>query len=244
MSAEDSTDEILALLESQNDGLNTDEWRIKERKIINLLHVELIFTVDGASMDTIKKCEFLLDYKLGTAPLRRKLPPKHKTPDNSDESVDKSSDNLKPAEQHTALSGVGENKQTKIPTEHLKDTGDSARGNKSNPNLNRPGTSGIGSTGNLGYPKISKEPRCVDVGSENTSQESSGPKALLGSKRYAKNSPINHGPTKTVLDNKDSVHKNKYISKYIKSLGNHETNIGGLKSPQESETSKNNASEK
>lgn len=179
VSAEDSTDEILALLESQNDGLNTDEWRIKERKIINQLHVELIFTVDGASMDTIKKCEFLLDYKFGTAPLRRKLPPKHKTPDNSDESVNKSGDNLKPAEQHTALSGVGENKQTKIPTEHLKDTGDSARGNKSNPNLNRPGTSGIGSTGNLGYPKISKEPRGVNVGSENTSQESSGPKALL-----------------------------------------------------------------
>ncbi|XP_062715153.1 uncharacterized protein LOC134291437 [Aedes albopictus] len=76
VSAEDNTDEILALLESQNDGLNTDAWRIKERNTINELHAELIFTVDGASMDTIKKCEFLLDYKFGTAPLHRKLPSK------------------------------------------------------------------------------------------------------------------------------------------------------------------------
>lgn len=72
--AEDSTDDILELLESQNEDLNTDEWRIKERNIINQLHVELIFTVDGASLDAIKKCEFTLDYKFGTAPLRRKIP--------------------------------------------------------------------------------------------------------------------------------------------------------------------------
>lgn len=76
MSAEDSNEEIFALLESQNDGLVVDSWKIFLRKIINKRHVELTFSVDAVSMKTLKECEFVLDYKFGNAPIRKKLPKK------------------------------------------------------------------------------------------------------------------------------------------------------------------------
>lgn len=72
-SAEDNNEEILALLESQNDGLVVDAWRILQRNIINQQHVELIFTVDGVSMNSIKDSEFVLDFKFGNAPIRKKF---------------------------------------------------------------------------------------------------------------------------------------------------------------------------
>ena len=76
MSAEDSNEEIFALLESQNDGLVVDSWKIFLRKIINKRHVELTFSVDAVSMKTLKECEFVLDYKFGNVPIRKKLPKK------------------------------------------------------------------------------------------------------------------------------------------------------------------------
>lgn len=237
VSAEDSTDEILALLESQNDGLNTDEWRIKERNTINELHAELIFTVDGASMDTIKKCEFLLDYKFGTAPLRRKLPPRNKasnqTTDGSDEIVGNSGMIGKPAEQPTAPTGSGGLEQTKIPLQHLKNTGDMA----CDPNpgmICLPGTSGIGNAGNrLSSKKIPKEPRNNKSGLNGQGSPGSKGALALGSKRHAKSSSANLNQT---IDNENPIHKNKYIVKYIKSLGDRGTNKGGIKAPQESDT--------
>lgn len=72
-SAGDSNDGILALLESQNDGLIVDAWRILQRNTINQQHVELIFTVDGVSMNSIKNCEFMLDFKFGNAQIRKKF---------------------------------------------------------------------------------------------------------------------------------------------------------------------------
>lgn len=54
-SADDSNAQILTLLESQNDGLNSDEWRILQRNTIRQRHVELVFTVDGVSLKSIKK---------------------------------------------------------------------------------------------------------------------------------------------------------------------------------------------
>lgn len=72
-SAEDSNEEILTLLESQNDGLNSDEWRILQRNNINQRHVELVFTVDGMSLKSIKKSEYTLDFKFGNANLRKKF---------------------------------------------------------------------------------------------------------------------------------------------------------------------------
>ena len=74
MSAEDSNEDILALLEAQNEGLVVDSWKIFMRKIINKRHVELTFSVDWTSMRSLKKCGFVLDYKFGNAPIRRKLP--------------------------------------------------------------------------------------------------------------------------------------------------------------------------
>lgn len=72
-STEDKNEEILALLESQNDGLAVDAWRILQRNTISQRHVELVFTVDGASLNSIKQCEFSLDYKFGNATLRKKF---------------------------------------------------------------------------------------------------------------------------------------------------------------------------
>ncbi|XP_062708137.1 uncharacterized protein LOC134288180 [Aedes albopictus] len=71
LSAEDSNEEILALLESQNDGLAVDTWRVLQRNVKNQ-HVELVFTVDGGSLNSIKKSDFSLDFKFGYANLRKK----------------------------------------------------------------------------------------------------------------------------------------------------------------------------
>lgn len=82
-SAEDSNDTILALLESQNEGLIIDAWRILRRKVINQQHVELTFLVDGSSLQTIKTNSFVLDYKFGNA-LIRKQPQKKLVPSTID----------------------------------------------------------------------------------------------------------------------------------------------------------------
>lgn len=76
MSADDSNEEILALLEGQNDGLVVDSWKIFMRRIINKRHVELTFSVDGTSMRSLEECYFVLDYKFGNAPIRKKIPKK------------------------------------------------------------------------------------------------------------------------------------------------------------------------
>lgn len=74
MSADDSNEEILALLEAQNEGLVVDSWKIFQRKEINKRHIELTFSVDGTTLRTLDKCEFVLDYKFGNAPIRKKNP--------------------------------------------------------------------------------------------------------------------------------------------------------------------------
>ncbi|XP_053695788.1 uncharacterized protein LOC128745277 [Sabethes cyaneus] len=79
MSVEDSNEDILALLDAQNEGLVVDSWKIFVRKIINKRHVELTFSVDGVSMRSLNECNFVLDFKFGSAPIRKKNPKKTKT---------------------------------------------------------------------------------------------------------------------------------------------------------------------
>ena len=76
MSADDSNEEILALLEAQNEGLVVHSWKIFLRKVINKRHVELTFSVDGTSLRALNECEFVLDFKFGNAPIRKKNPKK------------------------------------------------------------------------------------------------------------------------------------------------------------------------
>lgn len=71
-SAEDSTDDILGFVESQNEGLLVDSWMIQKRYTVKQHHVELVFTVDAVSMETLEKCQFTVDYKFGVAYLRKK----------------------------------------------------------------------------------------------------------------------------------------------------------------------------
>lgn len=72
LSADDSTDEILALIESQNEGLVVDAWRILKRYTVKQQHTELVFTADATSMKTLKDCKFTIDYKFGSAFIRKK----------------------------------------------------------------------------------------------------------------------------------------------------------------------------
>lgn len=71
-SVEDSNENILALLESQNDGLLVDAWRILKRYVVREHHIELVFTVDATSMKTLEECNFNVDYKFGNAFIRKK----------------------------------------------------------------------------------------------------------------------------------------------------------------------------
>ncbi|XP_062709190.1 uncharacterized protein LOC134288405 [Aedes albopictus] len=63
-------DRIKALIESQND-ITTTNWRIVKRSILKDIHVEWIFTVEGASMEKLKKSKYTLNYRFGEIQLRK-----------------------------------------------------------------------------------------------------------------------------------------------------------------------------
>lgn len=83
VSVDDSNEDILAFVESQNEGLNVDAWRILKRHTVKQNHVELILTVDAASMKTLEHCEYTIDYKFGVAYLRKRT--STKTNDTDDQ---------------------------------------------------------------------------------------------------------------------------------------------------------------
>nr|XP_029714496.1 uncharacterized protein LOC115258514 [Aedes albopictus] len=71
-SVNNDNDTIRIFIESQNDGLTTDKWRIIQRNILYEKHVEWYFTVDEASMQHFRTCNFLINYKFGQTTLRKK----------------------------------------------------------------------------------------------------------------------------------------------------------------------------
>lgn len=71
-SEKDSNEEILAFVESQNEGLVVDTWRILKRYTVKQHHVELFFTVDAVSMRSLEDCKFTIDYKFGVAYIRKR----------------------------------------------------------------------------------------------------------------------------------------------------------------------------
>lgn len=134
-SAEDSNGEILALLESQNDGLTVDLWRILQRNVVSQRHVELVFTVDGASLSSIKKSEYNLDFKFGIAYLRKKFQKKYQNdgserPGSRDDNDSRQThvgtgDNKMVVDQIEEIpgpSGVGEAKTNRKATGHTANT--------------------------------------------------------------------------------------------------------------------------
>lgn len=62
---------IRALIESQNENLNTDAWRILNRSVINNMHIEWAFTVDGATMKTLIDRDMRINYKFGQISLKK-----------------------------------------------------------------------------------------------------------------------------------------------------------------------------
>lgn len=62
---------IKALIESQNENINTDAWRILRRSVINNLHIEWAFTVDGASMKTLVDRDMNINYKFGQISVKK-----------------------------------------------------------------------------------------------------------------------------------------------------------------------------
>nr|XP_029734587.1 uncharacterized protein LOC109403392 [Aedes albopictus] len=73
-SEQDSNEEILTYVESQNEGLVVDAWRILKRYTVKQYHVELVFTVDAVSMRSLEDCKFTIDYKFGVAYIRKRNP--------------------------------------------------------------------------------------------------------------------------------------------------------------------------
>ncbi|XP_065081792.1 uncharacterized protein LOC135704249 [Ochlerotatus camptorhynchus] len=71
-SVNDDNDTIRVFIESQNDGLSTNKWRIIQRNTLYEKHVEWFFTVDEASMQHFKACNFLINFKFGQTTLRKK----------------------------------------------------------------------------------------------------------------------------------------------------------------------------
>lgn len=71
-SEQDTNDEILTFVESQNEGLVVDAWRVLKRYVVKQHHVELVFTVDDVSLKSLENCKFTIDYKFGVAYLRKR----------------------------------------------------------------------------------------------------------------------------------------------------------------------------
>lgn len=72
LSEQDSNEEIFALVESQNEGLLVDSWRVLKRYTVKQHHVELMFTVDNVSMKSLESNKFIIDYKFGVAYIRHR----------------------------------------------------------------------------------------------------------------------------------------------------------------------------
>lgn len=171
MSAEDSNEDILALVEAQNEGLVVESWKIFMRKIINKRHVELRFSVDGASMKTLKNCDFVLDYKFGNAPIRKKVPKgdeseKMEVDNTVADTQDKTGDQN--VGKYTTNEKVPESQnmgQTRTDTNEANSTlagavtgDDEVGGNTTNQNV--PGRSGIQDTGRT---RLTPEYRRINI---------------------------------------------------------------------------------
>lgn len=85
-----SNDMILSLIESQNDNIITDAWRILRRHIKGD-HVELVLTVDDASLRKLRERQFVLNYRYGQILIKKKrsgqLNTAEQTPSNALEDV-------------------------------------------------------------------------------------------------------------------------------------------------------------
>lgn len=73
-SVDEDNDTIRAFIESQNDGYNTEHWKVYKRNILFDRHVEWTFTVDDESMEKIKASNFVVNYKFGQTTIRKKIP--------------------------------------------------------------------------------------------------------------------------------------------------------------------------
>lgn len=129
--------------------------------------------------------------------------------------------------------------QPKIPQEKRKNTG--VRGSTSDKCL--PGTSASGDSNSS---KMHEGTSNAARRSENITQQTPGSKSATGSKRIDNNSPrtsrtVPYSKTDVNKNQKPSnLHKNKYISNYIQSLGDRSTNTGGPKATQKSDNSLDN----
>lgn len=183
------------------------------------MHVELVFNVDFVSLNTIKKCKFLLDYKFGTAPLWRKNLQKSK-------SLNQAANNQGLQSLNKVQNGDKDKEveQTEAPIEVRKNNGDE----HSASNRYLQGPSRIRST-------FSSK---ILEGTSNTVQQSPGSKTVMGSQRNATNSsraPSTINQSKT--DSKKALKVDILGSK--KSLGDRKTNQEGLKAPQKSDVPSN-----
>lgn len=181
-SAEDSNEEILTLLESQNEGLAVDAWRILQRSIKNQ-HVELVFTVDGGSLNSIIKNCFNLDFKFGYASLRKKYQKKNEEdgserPERKDDcgplKTHKSTGDSKmivdQIEQIPGPSGVKSTKTNIKNSGHTTSTVDGLKNN--NTSTNKEIALGYRNLKIQGAKKSNKGNRVTNVGAELNPQES------------------------------------------------------------------------
>lgn len=72
-SAKYGNDMIMSLLESQNDDLFADTWRILYRRVKGE-HVELTFTVDDCSLRKFKDRKFVLNFRYGQIQITKQRP--------------------------------------------------------------------------------------------------------------------------------------------------------------------------
>lgn len=129
-SADDDNDTILGYIESQNDNLNTANWRILQRTVRNQ-HVEWAITVDGSSMRQLEQQKFVINYKYGQSLIRKKRIVNHPGAHEEDGekivgmevgSSDEQCTNNVPADQVSAPSCSGTNMAQGKGTKVLMDT--------------------------------------------------------------------------------------------------------------------------
>lgn len=85
-SAKYSNDMILSLIESQNDNLYTDTWRILRRHVKGD-HVELVLSVDDSSLRKLGERQFVLNYRYGQILMKKKRPVKIVASDQNPKNV-------------------------------------------------------------------------------------------------------------------------------------------------------------
>lgn len=126
LSADYSNERLRALIESQNDGINTKGWKILSRSNVNK-HAEWTVNMDEESLKILTERNFVLNYRFGETQLRRIKPQGNRqvdTKSNDERPHQTEKVKIQPSDSMPGTSGANMIASSVVTTESEGKTGD------------------------------------------------------------------------------------------------------------------------